>query len=356
MSSLYVFYPETGKVVFSVRADDLPCVPVYITGTFTLWERRALPEWQLSRQAADDCYVLEKSYTEVAVPGNCGYPEYTFFTVDASGQAQPLSLRNDDDERNIFLGNYVLLFPGDDRNQFLRDAARAACIRTKNDFMPLDGSNTAAIANFRKVPGTSCVYRSYHPYKKSFPQYDTEDIRSACVKRLLEEKNIASIICLCGNEPADHENGEYISAYQQKIIDSGNEYFTDTDYSIVYYCPDKPVFAELFSGIISFIASHQGPYLVHCRLGSDRTGTVCALLAALCGAEWNAIAQDYEKTSNLGICQYRNRRLIRYFFNRFLGVDVPETGDFADSAARRCIATGVMSGSILEKAISNMKK
>lgn len=41
------------------------------------------------------------------------------------------------------------------------------------------------------------------------------------------------------------------------------------------------------------LPSHEGPYVVHCQEGKDRTGYVCALLEGLCGASYEEIADDY---------------------------------------------------------------
>lgn len=40
----------------------------------------------------------------------------------------------------------------------------------------------------------------------------------------------------------------------------------------------------------------QGPYLVHCTEGKDRTGFICMLIEALAGASYQEIADDYMKT------------------------------------------------------------
>ena len=37
----------------------------------------------------------------------------------------------------------------------------------------------------------------------------------------------------------------------------------------------------------------EGPWLIHCNLGRDRTGVICAVLEALCGATYDEIVQDY---------------------------------------------------------------
>ena len=49
---------------------------------------------------------------------------------------------------------------------------------------------------------------------------------------------------------------------------------------------------KLLKGLEAMAAS-SGPYLVHCTEGKDRTGFVCMLLEALCGATYQEIVDDY---------------------------------------------------------------
>ena len=44
------------------------------------------------------------------------------------------------------------------------------------------------------------------------------------------------------------------------------------------------------------MAEQPGPYLVHCTEGKDRTGYVCMLLEALCGASYDELETDYMLT------------------------------------------------------------
>jgi hypothetical protein len=44
---------------------------------------------------------------------------------------------------------------------------------------------------------------------------------------------------------------------------------------------------------LRFIIAHEGPYLIHCFAGVDRTGFVAALLEALMGASLKEIIRDY---------------------------------------------------------------
>lgn len=47
---------------------------------------------------------------------------------------------------------------------------------------------------------------------------------------------------------------------------------------------------------ISFIAKNQGPYLIHCKEGKDRTGILCALIECYVGASAAEVEADYMLT------------------------------------------------------------
>lgn len=55
--------------------------------------------------------------------------------------------------------------------------------------------------------------------------------------------------------------------------------------------------SEIFHGKVvdSFksLLANDGPYLIHCTEGKDRTGFVCMLVEALCGADYQEIVDDY---------------------------------------------------------------
>ena len=47
------------------------------------------------------------------------------------------------------------------------------------------------------------------------------------------------------------------------------------------------------AGALAAMVQNRGPYLVHCTEGKDRTGFVCMLIEALCGASYQEIVDDY---------------------------------------------------------------
>ena len=54
------------------------------------------------------------------------------------------------------------------------------------------------------------------------------------------------------------------------------------------------LFPERIAQVFAAIAAADGPVLIHCAGGRDRTGMVCSMLLALAGVEAAAIAANYE--------------------------------------------------------------
>lgn len=68
----------------------------------------------------------------------------------------------------------------------------------------------------------------------------------------------------------------------------------------------QKLYRLLFKRVISDLCGDYPCYL-HCMAGADRTGTVCALIEALCGVDQNDIDRDYELTSFAeGLTRVRN--------------------------------------------------
>ena len=81
------------------------------------------------------------------------------------------------------------------------------------------------------------------------------------------------------------------------------EDFTDTYYStrnVVYASlPTNytmPEFKSHLLNILRYLYTNDGPFLLHCKEGKDRTGFVSAVLEALMGAPLEEILADYLKT------------------------------------------------------------
>lgn len=72
------------------------------------------------------------------------------------------------------------------------------------------------------------------------------------------------------------------------------------DYLTTYYrhAPTVPRHVELFSRYFRTLARTEGPVLVHCAAGKDRTGVICALTHHLAGVHDDDIVADYLLTND----------------------------------------------------------
>ena len=139
------------------------------------------------------------------------------------------------------------------------------------------------------------------------------------------------------------------------LADSENEAYSNKGYETTYYSTQNVIFLgippEFFStsfkeGLVKgfrYMIEHEGPYLLHCTYGMDRTGFMIAVLEALMGATTEEIQDDYAKTfSNYftvvnGKQVALNEQQIDFFKSVVLrnlravyhaeGIEVPETDD-----------------------------
>ncbi len=330
---------------------------VYVEGSFNGWAKGSDDSWLMTESSKKGIYILEKDVSLVKIPGNSGHPEFKFYIYrkpNAYSADEPGSISK---KPGFSMStNNLILFPEDSAGEVVENAVIANIVKKLSDFNLENAQDCAVISNVRLVPGTVNLYRGYHPYKKSRGQYDTEEKRIELVKKSLEENAVHSIITLSGKEEPVEKNNEAVSDYQQSIIDSGNNLFINTHYNTVYYKSDSDEYGNLLAEIVRFINSHQGPYYIHCRLGTDRTGTMSAALAALCGASWEEIAADYQKTNLMGIKEFRDYRLLKYSFEKILGKPMEEVEDLKKEFGDYFIKKNYLNQNeldVLEKQLTN---
>ena len=194
-------------------------------------------------------------------------------------------------------------------------------------------------ANFRAVeagniaPGRLC--RSASPC-------DNQHNRAGYVDALMKEAGVAIILDLADNEEKIARYigaGDFDSPYFLSLYEGGDDVplAMNTNYG-------SEEFRENLATGLRAMASHEGPYLVHCTEGKDRTGFVCALLEALCGADYEEMRKDYMITYDnyYGISEGTDREkydlIVRESFDplvqEFIGdnnID-PSTADLASYA------------------------
>lgn len=139
-------------------------------------------------------------------------------------------------------------------------------------------------ANFREVRttgmGKNKLYRSSSPIDPCLG-------RNLKADSLAKEAGIATFINLADAE----EYAIAFNGFDSSYYASQNALFLALPVEFF----SKPFEEGLAKGF-RFMIEHEGPYLVHCTYGMDRTGFTIAILEALMGATTEEIQADYAKT------------------------------------------------------------
>lgn len=360
---------DDGKIVFvfdSSRFGIKTPKRVFLEGSFNGWAKKN-NGWELEKYKYST-WTYECNLEDVMVPGNSGFPEFKFYVIAEVEYevriVEATSIRKKDEVMepampNPFPGflmatNSLILLPTDNPAVVIENTKTAEKLKKLKNFNLENPQDVATISNFRLVPGTTKLFRGYHPYKISRPNYNTEEKRIALVNKQLKDNGVKSIITLSGDESIDVKK-EQISVYVSDIRQAGNQLFIKTSYNTVYYASNSREFGNMMADVIRFIGSHPGPYYVHCRLGTDRTGVVSANLAALCGASWEEIAADYQKTNEMGIKEFRDYRLLQYSFEKMLGKKISEIGDLQKEVSGYYLREKFITQAELDSLLSNLK-
>ncbi len=146
-------------------------------------------------------------------------------------------------------------------------------------------------ANFRNAAvgelKENILYRSASPC-------DNQHNRAPFVDSLIEAAGVKCIVNLSDNESKiegyiaaeDFDSPYFLSLYR-----GGNVLLLSMNMN---YTSDE--FRQKLANGLSDMAEKDGPYLVHCTEGKDRTGFVCILLEAFAGASYEEITADYMLT------------------------------------------------------------
>lgn len=143
-------------------------------------------------------------------------------------------------------------------------------------------------ANFREVTAGNISKGTF--YRSASP-CDNQHNRAPYVDRLIEKAEVGCILDLADDvkkiekyiSKDDFDSGYFLELYSDgKVIPLAM--------SMNFYSDD---FTSKLADGLRRMASLKGPYLVHCTEGKDRTGFVCMILEALCGATYSEIVDDY---------------------------------------------------------------
>ncbi|MBQ7597712.1 MAG: tyrosine-protein phosphatase [Clostridia bacterium] len=142
----------------------------------------------------------------------------------------------------------------------------------------------AQFANFRAVAADAIrpqtLYRSSSPLDPSIG-------RSAFAMAAMEQAGVRTVINLTDAAAVMKNNAAFANSYYSTCA---------VIYPEMSYDFESAAFAGKVRDSVLFLLANDGPYLVHCKEGKDRTGIFCAILECFAGADWNAVATDYMLT------------------------------------------------------------
>lgn len=137
------------------------------------------------------------------------------------------------------------------------------------------------------------IYRGSRLYDKRniFTDEDLEELRRIGIKAELDLR--ADVV---QDESALGSDYEFLHLYMQDCTEILTRYPDDIRQAIEF------IYENLKA---------DRPVYIHCTFGADRTGTLCALIEALCGVSIGDIYKDYELTS---MCSSFDSSLMRYYY------------------------------------------
>lgn len=195
------------------------------------------------------------------------HPDKTFDWDYADGVTGPVTFTISCKEAGGYYGEYLL--------------HQLSYTHARSDYA---GLTDAQFANFRNVHtpgmGYGTLYRTSSPVNPKFG-------RSAYADAALREAGVTVVMNLEDDEAAVRGYEGYEASYYASTnyiaLNIGVD-FTAADFR-----------ARLAEGL-RFFAENPGVYAVHCSLGKDRAGFVCAVLEAFMGADYASIVGDYMTT------------------------------------------------------------
>ena len=152
-------------------------------------------------------------------------------------------------------------------------------------------------ANFRQMKAGNLkegiLYRGASPI-------DNRRNRASTVDKLLEEHHIqydidladkqvtANTFAYVDDKPMLAASNFVIGDYFQNLLDDDKVVLLGM--AAAYKNDD---FAAKMKIMFETILNNDGPYYIHCLEGKDRTGYVCMVIEALCGATYDELIDDY---------------------------------------------------------------
>jgi len=147
------------------------------------------------------------------------------------------------------------------------------------------------ITNFReicrgKIPG-GLLYRGSYPIMSMEPE------RDRAYDKLVSDAKIECVINLADNESGLETTANSVPWYRA-LLNKNNIIGLDIHFLFDFEDTNEyEIFKNKLKQCFLFLMAHNGPYLIHCNAGTDRTGFVAAIIEGLLGATIDEIVYDY---------------------------------------------------------------
>jgi len=152
----------------------------------------------------------------------------------------------------------------------------------------LSVSIDARMVNFREIHMGSIapkkLFRSSHPIK--------ENSQDKTIAMLAAEAKTAAVLNLCDTE-AGIKGKAIFAPWYNRLLKSQRVIALGMDFMI-----GSENFRKKLKKGLQFIIRTEGPWLIHCHAGVDRTGFVSMVLEAFMGASLDEAIKDYLESFN----------------------------------------------------------
>ncbi len=229
-----------------------------------------------------------------------------------------------------------------------------------------DYTNKYEFANFRAMKGgnlkDNLLYRGASPC-------DNTHGRASVVDEILKENNITYNIDLAdSNENMEKylADSTYSFPYTKALYENGNVSLLSMSSSYESTEYKQKVVKGLKEALAKSNSSSK--IYIHCMEGKDRTGFVCLLIEALCGASYSELEADYMQTyynyykisTDTSLEKYT--KIKELYFDTFLeslhktsNIDVLKSASYVENA-KTYLKDGGMSDTEIETLISFLTK
>ena len=243
-------------------------------------------------------------YSNTGSPLVIGYPGYRYLEVSINNGDDLWNLA-DLDMKNL-VGEKNMLWEAFNLNEnitatiVLEQRGKYLEIQKARDIHYYDDRNLFAddetFANFRSMKGGKLKENYF--YRSASPCNNIH-LRASYVDKLSAKANIKYVINLADTEEKIKkymEGPDYNSPYFAKLYnkdDAQNDCVEPLALTMNY--GSKYFKTQTLKGLNAII-EHDGPFLIHCTEGKDRTGFFCMLVEMLADASYKEIVDDYMLT------------------------------------------------------------